>query len=68
MSGNVLPFISKDSCGVEQFEINGEIVLLRTYLEGVTDYSSTIESSMLEETLQKVYLQLVSSHKIDEGK
>ncbi|GLJ05591.1 hypothetical protein SUGI_0020820 [Cryptomeria japonica] len=57
MNGKGLPFTSKDSDG-EEFEINGEIVLLKIYLKGVPSYPATNEDLL--------YLQLVSSDKIDQ--
>lgn len=40
---------------------------MKAYLADVTDYSATIADTFSELLGQKVFLQLVSSDKIDEG-
>ncbi|KAH9326873.1 hypothetical protein KI387_007051 [Taxus chinensis] len=59
------PFNSKDGDGHE-FDIKAEIVLQKTYLADVTDYSATLSDTLFELIGKKVFLQLVSSDQIDQ--
>ncbi|GLJ05589.1 hypothetical protein SUGI_0020800 [Cryptomeria japonica] len=49
-----------------EFEIKGEVVLMKAYLADVTDYSATVANAVSELIGQKVFLRLVSSDKIDQ--
>ncbi|KAH9326880.1 hypothetical protein KI387_007058, partial [Taxus chinensis] len=59
------PLASKHGNG-EEFCINGEVVLQKTYIADVNDYSATATDTLFELIGQKVFLQLVSSDQIDQ--
>eukprot|EP01018_Ginkgo_biloba_P021179 Gb_27230 [translate_table: standard] len=59
------PFPLRGSSGEDE-KIHGEIVLRKTYLFDVTDYSATLIDSAFELMGQKVYFQLLSSDHVDQ--
>uniref|UniRef100_A0A0D6QR96 Lipoxygenase n=1 Tax=Araucaria cunninghamii TaxID=56994 RepID=A0A0D6QR96_ARACU len=66
ISAPTLPFdISKGNDG-QDISIHGEVVLQKTYLFDVNDYSATLADTVFELVGQKVFLQLVSSDQIDQ--
>ncbi|GLJ05608.1 hypothetical protein SUGI_0021070 [Cryptomeria japonica] len=58
--------LTSTNVDAEEFEIKGEVVLMKAYLADVTDYSATVADTVSELLGQKVFLQLVSSDKIDQ--